>query len=150
MYYIVEGQVDVIIKLRNLGGSSGKDDKDETPVAELPSTIVEAALKAQDFISKRKVGKREFVVSTRGPGEFVGIMSLFSAPPVRSATVRAKSVVRVRIIPLQHLLGYLSVRVCGVVYVVDVWVGVARTVWIHTGTPRGQESVAADVVEPAE
>lgn len=109
MFYVVEGTLEVILKLRSLGGT-GKGDADETPVAELPSTIVEAALRAQDMISKRKVGKREFVVTTRGAGEFVGVMSLFSAPPVRVATVRAKTAARVRVIPLQHLLGYLSVR----------------------------------------
>lgn len=143
MFYVVEGELDVILKLRSLGGSS-KGDTDETPVAELPSTIVEAALRAQDLISRRKVGKREFVVTTRGAGEFVGVMSLFSAPPVRVATVRAKTAARVRVIPLQHLLGYLSVRGC-------YWLLLAR--WIHsaaTGVSRGEESAAADAVEQAE
>lgn len=131
MMYILEGQVEVTVRLQLHRDSSGlrtinsrqhsrpvEHEKEEDTRSEasnrppkgdiigddLPSALIEGASKAHDFATNLSRGPREYLVAVRSEGQFLGEMAMFATAAVRCASVRAKGPVRVKIVPGEELM----------------------------------------------
>eukprot|EP00884_Botryococcus_braunii_P004062 jgi/Botrbrau1/13657/Bobra.0292s0007.1 len=131
LLYIVEGQVEVLLKLQppkelpakssrgEIGGAPA-DEADEPPPTvggvsrsggyvpevigeELPPALLEGASKAREFTTLLGRGTNEYLVAIRSEGQFIGEMSSFASSAARCASVRAKGPVRAKLIPGEHL-----------------------------------------------
>lgn len=59
----------------------------------------QGASRARSVISGLQRGHREFLVAVRREGQFVGEMAAFASAAVRCASVRARGLVRAKIVP---------------------------------------------------
>ncbi|KAK9839649.1 hypothetical protein WJX81_003229 [Elliptochloris bilobata] len=91
LLYIVEGTVDVLLKLAPIVGD------------ELPPALLEGASRARETTAALARGPREYLVAVRRAGQFVGEMAAFASAAQRCASVIAHGPVRALMVPGEAL-----------------------------------------------
>lgn len=68
-------------------------------MSEMAPVMLQGASEARKFTQSLVRGPREYLVAVRGEGQFVGEMASFATAALRCASVRARGLVRAKLIP---------------------------------------------------